>query len=94
MKERLYNHFVYVDENDKIILRRGDFIKESFITTNDKTNKLHTETICDIFNKKGFKLNIAHVAKLINVLEIGKYNRQCNINGIRKGGFEYIKYIG
>ena len=25
-------------------------------------------------------------------MNIGKYNNKCNVNEVRKGGFEYIKY--
>ena len=93
-KERIFNHFVYVDENKAIKLKREQFIADSFITTNDKSDKLHTGEIWNILNKKGFKLNIIHVGKIFNKMDIGMYNKNCNINSVKKSGFEYIKYIG
>ncbi len=80
IKERIYNHYIYIDDNQTKLTRDG-FIKDNFITTDEKKERLHTETICDILNKKGFKLNIIHI-------EIGKYTNKCYIDKVRKGGFE------
>ena len=30
----------------------------------------------------------------MNRMGIGKYNNKCNINNSRKGGYDYIKFIG
>ena len=92
-KERIYNHYIYIDD-DKTKLTREQFIKDNCVTTDDKNERLHTEYICDILNRKGFKLNIIHVGRLFNEMKIGKYSDKCYIDKCRKGGFEYIKYIG
>jgi len=91
--ERIYNHYIYIDDN-KTKLTREQFIKDNFITTDDKNDRLHTEFICDILNKKGFKLNKIHIGRLFNEMELGKYTNKCYIDKVRKGGFEYIKYKG
>ena len=93
IKERIYNHYIYIDDN-KTKLTRQQFIKDNFITTDEKKDRLHTETICNILNKKGFKLNIIHMGRIFNEMQIGKYTNKCNIDKVKKGGFEYIKYIG
>ena len=92
--ERIYNDFIYTDDEKTTKLTRDDFIKQNFITTNDKNDRLYTEDICNILLEKGFKLNTIHIGKIFNQLEIGKHNNKCYINKIRKAGFEYIKYIG
>ncbi len=93
IKERIYNHYIYIDDN-KTKLTRDEFIKDNFITMDDKMERLHTETICNILNKKGFKLNIIHIGRIFNEMQIGKYTNKCYVDKVRKGGFEYIKYIG
>ena len=30
----------------------------------------------------------------MNRIGIGKYNDKCNVDKCRKGGYDYIKYIG
>jgi hypothetical protein len=75
-KERKYNHYIYVDD-DKTKLTREQFIKDNCITTDDKNDRLHTAFICDILNKKEFKLNIIHTGKIFYEIEIGKYNDKC-----------------
>jgi len=67
------------------------FIIKNFITTNDSKDRLHTDTINSILNENGYKVE---AGKLINRIGIGKYNRMCSINKIRKVGYEYIKYLG
>lgn len=92
--ERIFTDFIYID-NDKIIkLYRDDFIRDNFILTNDKNDRLHTETIYNILLNNGFKLNAIHVGKIFNQMSMGKYNKNCYIDKCIKGGFEYIKYIG
>ena len=93
IKGRIYNDYIYIDDN-KTTLTRQQFIKDNFITTDEKKDRLHTETICDILNKKGFKLNIIHMGRIFNEMQIGKYTNKCYIDKVKKGGFEYIKYIG
>jgi hypothetical protein len=90
-KERIYNDYIFIDDN-KTKLTKEKFIRDNFITTDDKNDRLHTETICDILNKKGFKFNTIYVGRLLNQMEVGKYTNKCSIDKVRKGGFEYIKY--
>jgi len=70
------------------------FILRNFITTTDSKDRLHTEDIKDILNDKGYKIDVREAGRLVNRTGIGKYNDKCNINKVRKGGFEYIKYMG
>ena len=67
------------------------FIINNFINTDDKKDKLHTDDINSILNENGYKVE---AGKLMNRIGIGKYNRMCSINKIRKVGYEYIKYLG
>ncbi len=50
-KERIYNHYIRIDDNKKKLTRQ-QFIKDNFIITDEKKDRLHTETICDVVNKK------------------------------------------
>jgi hypothetical protein len=70
------------------------FIMSYFITTNDDKDRMHTETIKDILNDKGYKLSIHETGRLMNRIGFGKYNSKCNVKGVRKGGFDYLKYVG
>jgi hypothetical protein len=54
IKERIY-YYIYIVDN-KTKLTRQQFIKDNFITTDEKKDKLHTETICDILNKKRLQI--------------------------------------
>ena len=79
--------------NGETEINAETFIIKHFQTTNDSKDRLHTEDIKDILNEKGYKINVIETGRLINRTRIGKYNDKCNINKVRKGGFEYIKYI-
>ena len=70
------------------------FIINNFVNTNDSKDRLHTETITDILNSKGYKVNSVEAGRLLNRVGIGKYNNKCNIDKNRKRGYEYIKYKG
>lgn len=70
------------------------FIIANFQKTNNDKDRLHTETIADILRLNGYSINTIETGKLVNRIGIGKYNSQCNINKCRKGGYDYIKYIG
>ena len=89
--ERIYNDYTFIN-NIKIM--RDDFIKSFFITTEDKNDKLHTETISKILMENAFLINPIHTGRIFNQMNIGKYNKHCNINKSIKCGFEYIKYLG
>ena len=94
MTKGLFKDFIYIDNEKTLKLYRDDFITSNFVTTNDKNDKLHTETISNILLNNCFKLNTIHTGRIFNEMNIGKYNKHCNIGKIRKCGFEYIKYIG
>ena len=70
------------------------FIIKNFINSNDGKDRLHTDTISNILNDNGYKMSVVEAGKLINRIGIGKYNKLCNIDKCRKGGFDYIKYVG
>lgn len=70
------------------------FIITNFKNSNNSKDRLHTEDITDIVNNKGYKLNKIEIGRLLNRVGIGKYNDKCNIDKCRKGGFDYIIYIG
>lgn len=80
--------------NGEVKITVEQFIVNNFINSENSKDRLHTDTICDILNNNGYKCNIVETGKLINRIGIGKYNSQCNIEKCRKGGFEYIKYMG
>jgi hypothetical protein len=44
--------------------------------------------------QKKFKLNIIHIGRIFDDMQIGKYTYKCYVDKIRKGSFEYIRYIG
>ena len=70
------------------------FVLKYFITTNDDKDRLHTETIKEIFNDNGFKLNIIEVGRLMNRVGLGKYFDKCSIDKVVKRGFKFVKYVG
>ena len=94
MTKGLFKDFIYIDNEKTLKLCRDDFIKSNFESTNDKNDKLHTETISKILLNNGFKINTIHTGRIFNEMNLGKYNNKCSINKYRKSGFEYIKYIG
>ena len=59
-----------------IILTVEQFILNNFKNSNDGKDRLHIETINNIINNNGYKLS--------NRFGIGKYNKMCNINKIKK----------
>ena len=79
---------------EEVKLPKEQFIIKNFKTTDNKKDRLHTMTIFNILTDNGYKLSSIEVGRLINSIKIGKYNDKCNIDKVRKGGFEYIKYIG
>ena len=76
-----------------IILTVEQFILNNFKNSNDGKDRLHIETINNIINNNGYKLSNTELNKLFNRFGIGKYNKMCNINKIKKTGFDFIKYI-
>jgi len=69
------------------------FIIANFKKTDDDKDRLHTETIADILKLNGYMINTIETGKLMNRIGIGKYNSKCNVDKIRKGGYDYIKCI-
>ena len=80
--------------NEEKEMTAEQFIIKNFITTNDDKDRIHTDKIQTILNNKGYKINLVETGRLINRIGLGKYNNKCNINSSRKGGFDYLKYIG
>ncbi len=79
--------------NEEKQMTEEQFIMHNFITTTDNKDRLHTEAIKDILNENGYKIDVREVGRLVHRIGIGKYNDKCNIDKVRKGGFEFIKYI-
>jgi hypothetical protein len=53
LKEDEIFTFALQDNDRTLKLHRDEFIRTNFICTNDKNDRLHTKTKCDILNKKG-----------------------------------------
>ena len=60
--ERIYTDYTYIND---IKIMRDNFIKSSFITTENKNCKLHTETISKILVENGFLINPIHTGKIL-----------------------------
>ena len=69
------------------------FIIKNFINSNNDKDRLHTETIADILKLNGYMINTIETGKLMNRIGIGKYNSKCNVDKLRKGGYDYIKCL-
>ena len=67
-----------------------NFIIQKYKNSRDENNRIHTQDIHTMLLENNYKIKLIEVGKLMNRIGIGKYNRLCNINGERKGGFEYI----
>ena len=70
------------------------FIINNFVTTKDNKDRMHTQEIAEILMDNEFKITIVETGRLLNRMQIGKYNAKCNVKdkGI-KGGFDFIKFI-
>ena len=71
-----------------------DFIIRNFKTTTDKKDKLQTIGISEILNENGYKISVVDCGRMMTRFGIGKYVEKCEVNGSRKAGYNYIKYIG
>ena len=78
----------------EIKLTIENFIMQNFRTTNDNKDRLHTDDITEILKHNNYKVDKISAGRLVNRMGIGKYNNKCNINNNRKGGYDFIKYIG
>ena len=79
--------------NGEVKITAEQFILTNFKNSNNK-DRLHIDTINDILSNQGYKISNTEINKLLNRINIGKYNKMCNIDKVRKTGFENIKYIG
>lgn len=81
-----------LDEDDGNKLSK--FLATHFKTTNNKDDKYHSSDILHIVNNNGFNFPSAiRITKLLVSLKIGIYNGMTNIDGDKRRGFTYIKYI-
>jgi hypothetical protein len=69
------------------------FIINNYKTTPNKKDRIHTIDITCKLNENNYKITVADTNKLINKIQIGKFNKDTNINKKRLNGFEYIVYI-
>ena len=93
-RQYLYKDFIYTDDEKKVKLSRDDFIRNNFITTNDKNDRLFSDDISQILIANKFLIGTVSTSRIMNKLEIGKYNKNCIINKCRKVCFDFIKYTG
>jgi len=70
------------------------FIVKNFVQTRSLNDKIHTANITTILNNNNYNIPIIEVGRLMKRICIGKYNKNCSIDGIRKNGYDYIKYVG
>ena len=77
-----------------LVITVDRFIVENFKPSKDKNDRIHTEEITRILNNNDYKINNVECGRLITRLNIGKYNEKCTVNGIRKRGYDGIKYVG
>jgi len=76
-----------------IILTKERFILTNFKTTNDRSDKIHTEDLTLILKRNGYILDKIEVGRLFNQMGIGKYSKNITINKVKKAGYEYIKCL-
>ena len=70
------------------------FIINNFKNSDDNKDRLHLDSINEILSENGYKNTNTEINKLFNRVSIGKYNKMCNIDKVRKTGFDNIKFIG
>ena len=80
--------------NGEVEMTVEQFIITNFKNSNDGKDRLHIDTVNDIVNDKGYKITNTEINKLLNRIGIGKYNKMCNVDKVRKTGYDFIKYIG
>ena len=66
------------------------FIIRKYKNSSDDKDRIHTQDIQNFLVENGYKMKLVEVGKIMNRIGICEYNRLCNINGVRKGGFDYI----
>jgi hypothetical protein len=80
--------------NGEVEMTVEQFIITNFKNSNEGKDRLHTDTVNDILNDKGYKITNTEINKLLNRIGIGKYNKMCNVDKVRKTGYDFIKYLG
>ncbi len=70
------------------------FLRKNFVKTNNKKDKIYTETITNFWNINGYRITPIDTGLVLIQIEIGKYKRSITIDKVKKNGFECIKYIG
>ena len=70
------------------------FILKSFKSSNDEKNKYHNTDLINIFKKNGLIISDNKITSFLNILGIGKYNKNITINKNKARGFTNIRYIG
>lgn len=70
------------------------FIRENFMTTCDKKDRLHTETIISILNDNKFLYSTSKMAQVFKSMNIGEHRNNCSIKSTIKAGYYNIAYIG
>ena len=76
------------NEDSKISVEK--FIIQKYKNSSNDKDRIHTQDIFNFLVENEYKIKLVEVGKIMNRIGIGKYNRLCNINGIKKGGFDYI----
>lgn len=71
-----------------------NFIINNFMNTDSNKDRMHTQEIADILRDNEYNITVVETGRLLNRIQIGKYNSKCNVKnkGI-KGGFDFIKYV-
>ena len=77
-----------------LVITVDRFIVENFKPSKDKDDRLHTEEITRILNNNDYKINNIECGRLMSRMKIGTFNEKCTVKGIRKSGYEGIKYLG
>lgn len=90
----IIKHSTEINNGESGTISVETFLIKNFKNTNDSKDRIHTETICDILNGNGYKINVIETGKLMTRIGIGKYNNKCNIEKLRKAGYDYLKYLG
>lgn len=90
--EVIKNSTLIGETDDK--LKVEDFIIKKFKNSDDDKDRLHTEDIHEILKDNGYKISLVETGRMFNSIGIGKFNKNTNIDKVRKGGFLNVKYIG
>ncbi len=70
------------------------FIRENFMQTTNKKDRLHTQDILDILSNKKFLFSTSNTAKVFKSMKLGEHTNNCYINSKSKAGYYYLVYTG